>query len=89
MLLAGPDRFRSWGALLCLVVPINLIMAIDKNSFALAAPQIGTALGLSYAEISQAIAAVMLSYALMQVPSGWLVQSFGPRRVLGVACLLW
>ncbi|MCQ9157073.1 MFS transporter [Acidomonas methanolica] len=79
----------SWVMLLALVVPVNIMMALDKNSFALAAPRIGHALGLDYVQISTVIASLAWSYAVMQLPSGWLVSRIGPRRALGSACLLW
>ncbi|WP_323989587.1 MFS transporter [Nguyenibacter sp. L1] len=79
----------SWTMLVALVVPINIMMALDKNSFALAAPRIGHALGLNYVQISTVIASLAWSYAVMQLPSGWLVSRIGPHRALGFACLLW
>ena len=33
--------------------------------------------------------AFLLGYALMQVPSGWAADRFGPRRVVAVAVLVW
>lgn len=83
------DRLRPWLTLLGLVVPVNLMMALDKNSFALAAPRIGRGLGLDYVHVSLVISALSWSYAIMQLPSGWLVHRLGPRRALGIACLLW
>ncbi|MBF0889576.1 MULTISPECIES: MFS transporter [Gluconobacter] len=83
------NGLRPWLALVGLVVPVNLMMALDKNSFALAAPRIGQTLGLDYVHISLVISALSWSYAVMQLPSGWLVHRLGPRRALGMACLLW
>lgn len=83
------EGLRPWLALVGLVVPVNLMMALDKNSFALAAPRIGQSLGLDYVHISLVIAALSWSYAVMQLPGGWLVHRLGPRRALGGACLLW
>ncbi len=80
---------RPWLMIALLVVPINIMMALDKNSFALAAPMIGHALKLDYVQISTVIAALTWSYAIMQLPSGWLVSHVGPRRALGWACMLW
>ena len=80
---------RPWLMLVGLVVPVNLMMALDKNSFALAAPRIGKGLGLDFVQISLVISALSWSYAIMQLPSGWLVHRLGSRRALGLACLLW
>ncbi|MFT9222804.1 MFS transporter, partial [Gluconobacter oxydans] len=77
------ESLRPWFALVGLVVPVNLMMALDKNSFALAAPRIGQSLGLDYVHVSLVIAALSWSYAIMQLPSGWLVHRLGPRRSLG------
>ncbi|GBQ22977.1 D-galactonate transporter [Gluconacetobacter sacchari DSM 12717] len=80
---------RPWLVMAGLVVPINIMMALDKNSFALAAPMIGNALKLDYVQVSTVIAALTWSYAIMQLPSGWLVSHLGPHRTLGWACMAW
>lgn len=83
------NNFQPWTTLIFLLVPINLMMALDRSSFALAAPQIGHSLNLNYVQISIVISGISWSYAIMQLPGGWFVQIVGARRALGLACLLW
>jgi sugar phosphate permease len=46
-------------------------------------------LGLDREQIGRVMAAWSLGYALLQLPSGWLADRFGSRRVLSVLALTW
>src|SRR3954451_5354288 len=46
-------------------------------------------LGLDREQIGRVMAAWGLGYALLQLPSGWLADRFGSRRVLSVLALAW
>jgi sugar phosphate permease len=48
-----------------------------------------TELGLGKDRVGDALAAFFLAYALGQLPAGWLVDRFGPRRMLVIYILLW
>ncbi|MBB2196901.1 MAG: MFS transporter [Gluconacetobacter sp.] len=83
------SHVQAWLILYFLVAPINFIMALDSNGFALAAPRIAVDTGLTYVQISMILSCREWSYALLQVPSGWIVTRYGPRLTLFAACLAW
>ncbi len=72
-------------ALLCLMY---LVLYIDRVNIATAAPFIRRDLGLSNAEYGLAFSAFFLPYATFQLVGGWLGDTFGARRVLGVSLIL-
>jgi MFS family permease len=72
-------------ALLCLMY---LILYIDRVNIATAAPFIRRDLNLSNAEYGIAFSAFFLPYATFQLVGGWLGDTFGARRVLGVSLIL-
>src|SRR5215813_11569599 len=52
-------------------------------------PSIREDLGITFAEAGMLSAAGMVSYALIQIPAGYLSDRFGPRRLLFVGLLGW
>lgn len=82
------DSPRSWAV----IVLVGLALAVshaDRVLLAIAAPRMlaeqhvsGTALGL-------VLSAFAWTYTLFQLPAGWFVDRFGPRRVMVVALLCW
>ncbi len=58
--------------------------ALALGGIALFLPKIREALGLSYTQAGILSAAATLSYALMQIPAGFLVDRFGPRKLFFV-----
>ncbi len=82
----GPAR---WLVLCALIAPINFIMALDRNSFTLSSPKIAAQFGFSYVQVSVIIASLVWSYAIFQIPCGWLVNRYGARSTLFLACLFW
>jgi ACS family glucarate transporter-like MFS transporter len=68
---------------------ISMFRSMDGLNFSVAARQIMPDYGLSQIQIGVLYTAYALGYALFHLPSGRLADVFGPRRVLGVALLLW
>lgn len=66
-----------------------VLLYLDRNCLPLAAPYIQEDLGLSDVQLGWVISAFYLSYALGQVPSGWLTDRFGARVMLTLYVLLW
>ena len=67
-----------------------MITYLDRVCIASAKTDIVRDLGLkSVADLSWAFAAFSLAYSLFEVPSGWLGDTFGPRRVLIRIALWW
>ncbi len=75
------------------VVAVSMLMAallyLDRFCVGMAEPFIKQDLGLSTFEVGLLFSAFFLTYALCQVPSGWLSDRFGPRMMLAVYILAW
>jgi len=65
------------------------ISYIDRVNLAIATPHIRKELGFNNGEMGLLLGAFFWSYALMQLPAGWLVDRFGARVGLPVAAGLW
>ena len=87
---ASEDRKgKSWLILFGLIAPINFLMSLDRQAMTLSAPRIQGQFGFSLVEISMIISCVLWTYAALQVPTGILVNRFGPRICLFAGCLAW
>jgi len=67
----------------------GIINYLDRANLALAAPQMIKELGLTAAGIGLIGSVFSWTYALMQLPAGWLVDRFGSKRIYSVAVALW
>jgi MFS transporter, ACS family, glucarate transporter len=85
-LLAG--RLRWW-VIATLIGPITCIMSLDRTAMAVAAPYIQKQYGFSLFEMSLILTSFTWTYALLQVPGGWLAEGVGPRKSLFWANLMW
>jgi sugar phosphate permease len=66
-----------------------VIAYVQRLGFNVAERTIRGALDLDKEQIGRVMAAWSLGYALLQLPSGWLADRFGSRRVLAVLALAW
>jgi D-galactonate transporter len=62
---------------------------IDRANLGVAAPLIQHELGLGPAALGVALGAFFWTYAVMQMPSGWLVDRFGARAMYATVVVLW
>lgn len=77
----------EWGMyMLAISVCLNYI---DRGSLSIAAPQVAKELSLDPAEMGILFSAFFFSYALLQIPSGWLVDRFDVKWVLAGGFALW
>lgn len=53
-----------------------------RSSFGVLAPELESEMGMSPAVLSTVASAFFIAYALMQIPTGMLLDRYGPRRVL-------
>src|SRR5438046_2021411 len=68
---------------------LSMITYLDRVCFAYALGPLVKVLGLnSIADLKNAITAFAFSYAIFEIPSGWLGDVYGPRRVL-IRIVLW
>ena len=80
-----PVRARVLGFAFLLAV----ITYLDRVCISAAAPSIMEELNLSVLQMSVVFSAFTLSYSLFEIPSGWLGDVKGPRRVLTRIVLWW
>src|SRR5437762_10255019 len=68
---------------------LSMITYIDRVCIKQVGSDIQADLGLSNEQLGLVFAAFALSYSLFEVPSGWLGDRFGPRRVLTRIVICW
>ena len=66
-----------------------LICYMDRSNISVAQPEIAKALGLSKTSMALVLSAFTWSYALGQIPAGWLGDRFGPKRILTAIMSWW
>jgi ACS family glucarate transporter-like MFS transporter len=84
---AVPSRVR--GQVLAFSFALTVITYLDRVCISAAAPAIMKELGVSVLEMSVVFSAFTLAYSLFEIPSGWLGDVRGPRRVLTRIVLWW
>ncbi len=82
-----PTRARDIAVIYTIVLAI--ITYIDRVCISMAAPSIQRDLGLSPIQMGWAFSVFGWSYALFEVPGGWLADRMGPRRVLMRIVIWW
>jgi MFS family permease len=70
-------------------VTLAVITYVDRVAIAVAVPFITKDLGLTRTEMGWALFAFAWSYALLEIPGGWLGDRFGSRRVLMRIVIWW
>src|SRR5690242_11244315 len=68
---------------------LAIITFLDRVCISFAAPHMMEDLGLTMVQMSLVFSAFTLAYSLFEVPSGWLGDVTGPRRVLTRIVLWW
>ncbi|WP_138414146.1 MFS transporter [Sinomonas gamaensis] len=72
--------------LLLVLVTVNYV---DRGSISVALPIIQKEFNLTPELVGLLLSAFFWTYALMQVPVGWLIDRFGPRKVVTASCIGW
>jgi MFS family permease len=85
---AGRSGGARWDVVV-LLAAVLFLNYVDRGALPLAAPLIQEAMGLSARQIGVLRTAFFWSYALLQIPAGWLADRFGARRVLAAGLTLW
>lgn len=78
-------RWRIFGV----VFLITLINLVDRISLSIAMPTIAKEFALSPAMQGLVLSSFFWSYALLQIPGGWLIDKLGPRKMVAGATVLW
>ena len=66
---------------------LNFSNLFLRTSFGVMAPELEREMGLSPAVLSTIASSLFIGYALMQIPTGMMLDRYGPRRVLSVMLL--
>ena len=82
-----PTRVR-W-KIFVLLLGVVTLNYVDRGSISVAMPLITKELHVSAQATGIALSAFFWSYALMQIPGGWLVDRFKPRIMAAVSCTGW
>lgn len=81
------SRTRYW--VIVFAITLAVIQYVDRVCIAKAMPAIRGELHFSDVATGYIFGAFTLAYALFEIPSGWLGDSFGPRKVLLRVVLWW
>lgn len=82
-----PTRVRHLVVFLLVLHYANTYM--DRVAIAAAAPMIQEEFGFDQVMLGLIFSAFSITYALFQIPGGWLADRFGPRRVLTAIVSYW
>lgn len=66
-----------------------LLNYIDRATLAVAMPYIGEEFALTPDIQGWLLGSFFWTYLIFQIPGGWLLDRFGPRKVIGIAGALW
>src|ERR671923_2056621 len=80
---------RVRGTVLVFAFLLAVVTYLDRICISAAAPYIMEDLHLSVVQMSVVFSAFTLAYSLFEIPSGWLGDMKGPRRVLTRIVLWW
>jgi ACS family glucarate transporter-like MFS transporter len=84
---ARPTRVRH--AVLLAMTLMSVLLYLDRFAVGIAQNYIREDLGMTQSQMSWFISAFFWSYALCQVPAGWLSDRFGGRAMLTVYIFTW
>jgi MFS transporter, ACS family, D-galactonate transporter len=81
---------RSAMNLVLLLLGLSVVINyIDRSNLSIAAPLIKDELGISASQLGTLLSAFFWTYALMQVPAGWLVDRFDVKWVFATGFFIW
>ncbi len=84
-----PAPTKTRWLILFLISLMYLICYMDRSNISVAEPEIAKAFGLSKTSMAVVLSAFTWSYALGQIPAGWLGDRFGPKKVLTAIMSWW
>ncbi|UOF92458.1 MFS transporter [Fodinisporobacter ferrooxydans] len=83
-----PGGNVRWGVLIWLLIG-GIINYLDRANLSIAAPQMIKELHLNNTDIGLMGTVFAWTYAIMQLPSGWLIDRFGAKRIYSIAVVWW
>src|SRR5258708_39589872 len=82
-----PTQVRYW--VIVFAVTLAVITYIDRVAMSFAAPSVSRDLGLTKDQMGPIFSAFVAAYALFEIPSGFLGDWLGPRKVLMRIVIWW
>ena len=86
---SAPRPTHARHVVLALTVAAYMITYMDRTVFSTVAPEMRKELGISLVQLGTIFSIFRFSYALFQVPGGWLGDKIGPRRALTIIVSWW
>ncbi len=86
---AGEPPHPGMNGILLLLGLSVLINYIDRSNLSIAAPLIKDELHISASQLGTLLSAFFWTYALLQIPAGWLVDRFDVKYVFAAGFFLW
>lgn len=77
-----------WGFIILLVIGA-IVNYLDRSNLSIANTTIAQEFGLSQTQMGFLLSAFLWPYALANLPAGWLVDKFGPKKMFAWASGLW
>jgi MFS family permease len=84
-----PSKRGSRNKLLQFAFTLSIITYIDRVCISTAAPVIRQELGLNAAQVGWMFSVFTFAYAFFEIPSGWLADVMGPRRMMSRIVVWW
>jgi len=84
---ARPTRTRF--AIMVLLFVSVTINYLDRSNLSITAPAMRTALGIDTEQMGYVLSAFGWTYALCQIPGGWLVDRVAPRVLFATLIVAW
>jgi MFS family permease len=84
-----PEPTRSRFTLLRFTFVLSIITYVDRVCISAAAPVIREELGLSTVQLGWVFSVFTFAYAAFEIPSGWLADVMGPRKMLMRIVIWW
>lgn len=82
------DTARSWIIVVVLGLAVGVAF-LDRVLLSVATPTIMREFGIDATLAGILLAAFFWSYTIMQLPSGWMIDRYGTKRVMAVGYILW
>jgi len=86
---ASPAPTRTRWRIFAVIFALTVINLVDRTALPIAMPTIADEFAMSSTMQGVVLSAFFWSYALLQVPGGWLIDRLGPRAVISGATALW
>ena len=85
----APRPTRSRFVVMALLFTCVTINYLDRSNISITAPAMRAELGLDTAQMGYVLSAFGWTYALCQIPGGWLVDRVAPRALYATLIVLW